>query len=591
MLRRAGTRRPLHAGLRGGGDADDIVHVNLSTPASPPDNSPVLSEANDADSEPENLHAPPITRATSYLTRVLSVVMDNSNASEWNSSLPQTVDPVTVQHLLEEEIREMAVESLGTHVRDAQAALRPAIDAALNATAQNALDKTSDGGVAEEEDGPPSWMDRLAPWLTVVSEYLPGVLFFAGSVCFLLAGIYYMEKMNIGIGPMGKSRVPTSFTERFMSWTGSKRHESKHFLPVVYVVAGYVLSNWIALSARRNFSSIFMMDQTTGIFLQAVVKYAVILLGSNAALKAMGYNIGLDTLVTSSSIAVGFASQSVLQNFAAGFGILLFRPFKVGDRVCIKEHIGTVTKVMIYETMILTDDGRTLIFPNREISAQVMENYSTHGWRRVHVPFYTAASSNVTATRAAVLEVLADYDHLWRPALGPIPPPTDASQHGKRKGRKVGFPRSPSNVAMLKDVLSRSNKRDGILSKVLRLVESEGGESLSTVPGDVIRQVRLLWDHEQRFAKPAPPMLIMLGLTEKGYLWRAMVWTPAPEHDGNFVRITEAIAQKLQECGIKLFSQALERSPADSRPTQAISNFQPTPVTAASLQRTGTAKS
>eukprot|EP00961_Rhodomonas_salina_P051084 685559-Rhodomonas_salina.5 len=116
MLRRAGTRRPLHAGLRGGGDADDIVHVNLSTPASPPDNSPVLSEANDADSEPENLHAPPITRATSYLTRVLSVVMDNSNASEWNSSLPQTVDPVTVQHLLEEEIREMAVESLGTHV-------------------------------------------------------------------------------------------------------------------------------------------------------------------------------------------------------------------------------------------------------------------------------------------------------------------------------------------------------------------------------------------------------------------------------------------------------------------------------------------
>lgn len=44
-----------------------------------------------------------------------------------------------------------------------------------------------------------------------------------------------------------------------------------------------------------------------------MVKYAVILLGSNAALKAMGYNIGLDTLVTSSSIAVGFASQSVLQ--------------------------------------------------------------------------------------------------------------------------------------------------------------------------------------------------------------------------------------------------------------------------------------
>lgn len=204
-----------------------------------------------------------------------------------------------------------------------QAALRPAIDAALNATAQNALDKTSDGGVAEEEDGPPSWMDRLAPWLTVVSEYLPGnltsievckrsaicgaevcrahlagVLFFAGSVCFLLAGIYYMEKMNIGIGylnPMwtlsqaisnwrelvcdctahraaltqhvaraGRwaraecrraspsasclglvsdtpsafpSNTPRSTLTQRMLPSGSKRHESKHFLPVTLTCA------------------------------------------------------------------------------------------------------------------------------------------------------------------------------------------------------------------------------------------------------------------------------------------------------------------------------------------------------------------
>jgi len=218
---------------------------------------------------------------------------------------------------------------------------------------------------------------------------------------------------------------------------------------------------------------------------------------------------------------------------------------------------------MIYETMILTDDGRTLIFPNREVSAQVMENYSTHGWRRAQVSFYTAASSDVVATRTAIESMLTKYNHLHEAYVQATP--EEEAKKGAAGGGAAssGLEHTPSNMAMINHVLRRSTKRNGVLGKVLRVLDQgEKGEALAAVSHDVVRQLRVLWDREQSFAKPSPPSLAFIGFTPRGYYhWKVFVWTRAAEHDGLSVAVAEDVAKTLQESNIKSASQVLERLP------------------------------
>jgi small conductance mechanosensitive channel len=61
-------------------------------------------------------------------------------------------------------------------------------------------------------------------------------------------------------------------------------------------------------------------------------------------------------------IAVGFALQESLSNFAGGFLILVFKSFKVGDLISVRSNVGFVTQIYILYTRIKTFDGR--IIPN-----------------------------------------------------------------------------------------------------------------------------------------------------------------------------------------------------------------------------------
>mmetsp|Transcript_34116 Transcript_34116/g.70470 ORF Transcript_34116/g.70470 Transcript_34116/m.70470 type:complete len:604 (+) Transcript_34116:181-1992(+) len=540
--------------IRGGsqGEADSDLDASVAVPTKNSNDDSVLSD--------ENLEVStesPVRRVSLYLARTLSTSFHQADAMV-NSSFTAEL-PSTVEKILKQEIRDIAASTLNV------------------TTAEEAQVLAGRGAAVPwvphpvKVDTPPAKLSLLGVALLLLKQWLPTLLMYGGSCCFLMAGIKLMEK--VGTPGTSPTQHQTMWERTMVFWGVKKAPEFRTYFPVVYVLAGYIFSHWLALCARRSFSSFMLIDQTTSIFLQTIVKYIVLILAGNSILKAMGYNIGLDNIVTSSSIAIGIASQSVLQNFAAGFAILLFRPFKVGDRVLIKEHVGTVTKVMLYETVVLTDDGRTLIFPNREISSAVIENYTTMGMRRVQVSVFTAASSNIAATRAALVEVMEEYAHLYRAGSsgeeeeqrlaakggkeGDEQQGTKTSEQGQGKNGSeeesteedddAGLKRSPS-MAVLQRVLD--NSKEGLLQKMMKHLDADGSRGtkdlVSAVSADVLRQIRVLWDRNDIFAAcPSPPACFLLSITEtQGYHWRVHVWCKAREHDGWYVTITEAIAKK-----------------------------------------------
>jgi small-conductance mechanosensitive channel len=64
------------------------------------------------------------------------------------------------------------------------------------------------------------------------------------------------------------------------------------------------------------------------------------------------------------SVAISFAFQDLFKNFLAGILLLLHEPFLGGDRIFVEGFEGTVEKISMRSTQILTDRGERVIVPN-----------------------------------------------------------------------------------------------------------------------------------------------------------------------------------------------------------------------------------
>ncbi len=75
------------------------------------------------------------------------------------------------------------------------------------------------------------------------------------------------------------------------------------------------------------------------------------------------------------AVAVGFASQQALSNIISGIMIIIFRPFRVNDRLKIKDNLsGTVEDITLRHTVIRDFENRRIIVPNDVISKEIIIN-------------------------------------------------------------------------------------------------------------------------------------------------------------------------------------------------------------------------
>jgi small-conductance mechanosensitive channel len=106
------------------------------------------------------------------------------------------------------------------------------------------------------------------------------------------------------------------------------------------------------------------------IFIIAVVLYAQLV----PSLRALG--TALLASVSVASIVIGLAAQSTLGNLIAGFALLLYRPFRVGDEVQLTTPRGLVTakieSLTLGHTMLLDEAGDQVIVPNSVMASSII---------------------------------------------------------------------------------------------------------------------------------------------------------------------------------------------------------------------------
>ena len=82
------------------------------------------------------------------------------------------------------------------------------------------------------------------------------------------------------------------------------------------------------------------------------------------------------------SVALGFAFKDILQNWIAGFFILIRRPFHRGDQIKVGDIEGTVQAVETRATLVKTYSGRLVIIPNSDIYTRSVTVNTAYEHRR-----------------------------------------------------------------------------------------------------------------------------------------------------------------------------------------------------------------
>ena len=126
-----------------------------------------------------------------------------------------------------------------------------------------------------------------------------------------------------------------------------------------------------ALVDRTGIEFVTQLTQAL-IYLCALVLYAHLV----PVLRQLG--TALLAGVSVASVVIGLAAQSTLGNIIAGFALLLYRPFRIGDRVQLAGPsglvTGTVESLSLGYTMIRADDERRVIVPNSTMATQITVN-------------------------------------------------------------------------------------------------------------------------------------------------------------------------------------------------------------------------
>lgn len=110
-------------------------------------------------------------------------------------------------------------------------------------------------------------------------------------------------------------------------------------------------------------------------------------------------------VVASAGVTIGLAFQGGLSNLAGGFMLLIFQPFQVGDYIITQGMEGTVQKIEIMYTTLLTTDTRRVIVPNGTLADNVMVNVTAADQRKLEVKVSISYEDDLK-TAKAVLERL-----------------------------------------------------------------------------------------------------------------------------------------------------------------------------------------
>ncbi|MBL3581845.1 mechanosensitive ion channel family protein [Oleidesulfovibrio alaskensis] len=203
---------------------------------------------------------------------------------------------------------------------------------------------------------------------------------------------------------MDYARLMEEYGDMIIVWLA--RNGTNLLVALVIAFAGAWLCGRVANLVRKGMELRGIDRLLTG-FIRNVIYYVLLV----AVLIAAAGQLGIDTtsflaLLGSMGLAVGLAIKDNLANFSSGIMLILFRPFTLGDYVTVAGVSGTVDKLSLSTTLLLTPDNQRIIVPNSKIMSDVIVNVTGNPTRRMDLTFGVGYGDDLALAKKVIEDVV-----------------------------------------------------------------------------------------------------------------------------------------------------------------------------------------
>jgi small-conductance mechanosensitive channel len=159
-----------------------------------------------------------------------------------------------------------------------------------------------------------------------------------------------------------------------------------HIEPEIIAIFIIFITFFVAYLVNRTFAGFILKsarlmqnDPTNYTFLRHTLVALVYIVGFGLAI----YQVPELRAVASSmltgagilAVVVGFASQHALSNIVSGIFIIIFKPFRVNDRLKIKDTLsGVVEDITLRHTVLRDSENRRIVIPNTVMGGEIIIN-------------------------------------------------------------------------------------------------------------------------------------------------------------------------------------------------------------------------
>jgi small conductance mechanosensitive channel len=210
--------------------------------------------------------------------------------------------------------------------------------------------------------------------------------------------------------------IPTSVDEVNQIWVQVQDIVTAWGLKVIAAIAIFIIGRWVAMLVRRGVRRVMDKAKVEPIITSFVSSIAYIALLAFVVIAALG-QLGIQTtsfiaILGAAGLAIGLALQGSLANFAAGFLMIIFRPFKVGDFIEGAGVAGVVEEIQVFTTTLKTGDNKIIIVPNAKLSGDNITNYSTQETRRVDMTVGVAYDADLAHVKSVLNDIISKDERI-----------------------------------------------------------------------------------------------------------------------------------------------------------------------------------
>lgn len=183
------------------------------------------------------------------------------------------------------------------------------------------------------------------------------------------------------------------------------------FLPTLGIaaavlIAGVLLTLLITYLAKKAFTRSKIDPSLASFFVRTirVTCYVIVLI---AVLSRLGISTtGLIAFFSAALAAVALALKDSIADVASGIILLFTRPFVTGDFIEFSSYKGTVQKIDLIHTKLLTYDDTNVIVPNSRITTSELNNYTAHPEMRVVIKVPVSYTASIDDTKRVLMQTV-----------------------------------------------------------------------------------------------------------------------------------------------------------------------------------------